>query len=67
MTIAVLIDSTAHIGCTISKVGQIAKQSMCTLWGKYDLTAAILENGRQWPPYWNFQVAKWNFQIVDPM
>jgi hypothetical protein len=27
------------------------------LWGKYNLMAAILENGRQWPPYWNFQVA----------
>jgi hypothetical protein len=26
------------------------------LWEKYNLMAAILENGRLWPPYWNFPI-----------
>jgi hypothetical protein len=33
------------------------------LWEKYYLMAAILENGRQLPPYWIFQVANAIFEI----
>jgi hypothetical protein len=36
------------------------------LWEKYYLMAAILENGRQWPPYRIFQVANTLFVISRP-
>jgi hypothetical protein len=36
------------------------------LWEKYYLMAAILENGRQWPPYWIFQAANALFVISSP-